>query len=46
MVKTYLVSLLGSLGTRALDGLGNVVGSVLDGLHFDRFGWLFVWFGL
>lgn len=45
--KTYLVSLLGSLSTRALDGLGNVVGSVLDGLHFDRCGCLvgcLVWF--
>lgn len=46
VVKTYLVSLLGSLSTRALDGLGNVVGSVLDGLHFDRCGLVvcLVWF--
>ena len=39
VVDTYLVSLLGSLSTRALDGLRNVVGSVLDGLHFDRCVW-------
>ena len=41
VVDTYLVSLLGSLSTRALDGLRNVVGSVLDGLHFDVCGCLF-----
>lgn len=29
-----LVGLLGSLRTGTLDGLGNVVGGVLDGLHF------------
>jgi len=28
-----LVGLVGSLGTGALDGLGNVVCGVLDGLH-------------
>lgn len=35
LVVAYLVSLLGSLGSSTLDGLRDVVGGVLDGLHFD-----------
>lgn len=31
----YLVGLLGSLGTLALDGLRDVVGGVLNGLHSE-----------
>lgn len=38
----YLVGLLGSLGTLALDGLADVVCGVLDGLHFDWV-WVVCW---
>jgi hypothetical protein len=32
VLSNLLVGLLGSLGTGALDGLGNVVGGVLEGI--------------
>jgi len=35
VLSDALVGLLGSFGTGALDGLSDVVGGVLDGLHVD-----------